>query len=184
MTTDDVEQAASLVGKILAAIGASYAGWRFLLPRFVRHWASYCAAHDISREFGPKAGSIIKSAIIDLEKQKNYSQAMIEALTKSSDLGVYICDSDGLCLTVNLVLENWLGMSREKACGYGWLAAIVDAEKAHHTWTWSVKNGTPYRDEYTIRNAQTGELIPAFTETVRIGTTNPVHVGFVRRKTK
>ena len=182
LTSDDIESSAGLIGKIGAAAGVAYGAWRLVLPRFRRYWITHCAVNDISREFGSKAGSVLKSAIMDLDRQKNYTQATIEALTKSSELGIYICDESGLCISINIVLEEWLGMSRDAARGYGWLGALVEHQRAHQTWVWSVKNGTPYRDEYQIRNAVTGEIINAKTETVRIGTDHPIHIGFVRRK--
>lgn len=182
MQIDDIEKTAGIAAKIVAVGAGVFGVWKFALPKCRRYWITHCAVNDISREFGAKAGSVLKAAIMDLERQRHYTQATIEALTKSSELGIYICDEAGLCMSINIVLEEWLGMSREMAKGYGWLASIVDQQKAHQMWVWSIKNGTPYRDEYQIKNAQTGELIDAKTETVRIGSEHPIHIGFVRRK--
>jgi PAS domain-containing protein len=182
MQLDDIEKSAGIIGKLIAIAAALFGAWKFAVPKFRNYWITHCAASDISREFGAKAGAVLKASIVDLEKQKYYTQATIEALTKSSELGIYICDEQGLCVSINLVLEEWLGMSRDAAKGYGWLAAIVDQQKAHQMWVWSIKNGTPYRDEYQIRSLQTGEVISAKTETVKIGTEHPIHIGFVRKK--
>lgn len=182
MTKEDIETAVGITGKSIGVIGAVGAVVVAIVPRARRAFSAYCAANDLAKTFGRDAGTVLKKLLVSESQKLSQTAAIAEAMTRAIHLGVYVCDSNGRNISSNAVLERWIGMSREKLVGYGWLDGIVDREKAFAHWRFAVENGIPYRDTYEIRNVDTGDTFKAATEAVSVNVDGgSIFVGFVRK---
>ena len=123
---------------------------------------------SIQKEFSPNSGKTLKDQLIRIEDSIAMNDIRIRKFTMNCHLrGIYECDEFGRCLWVNDTLADMWGKDKSEMYGSGWLSCIATEERENvwERWQFAVKNGTPYEDIYTVKNARTGEVFKVKTST-------------------
>lgn len=178
INTDDLSLAevSTTIAKVGAGIGIIWAGWKFLLrqiwPRMIKHFYAQHIGGQLFREFGEDAARKIKDALTNNRMSTARINARLDVICREMKIGLYICDATGKCIWSNQYLADLFGMDSTEVLGYGWLLGIADdeRERSHQRWMFSVKNDTPYRDEYHALNRRTGQKTLVMTEAEPIRT--------------
>lgn len=181
----DVTELVELVGVAAAVAGsvgsAVWAVYRFG-GRVCRVVTSVDHLHDL---FGnsPVAElhrivSGIRSTVGELEVRQRIAERHLA-------IGIYVCGADGKCNWANSFLCGQFGLDLHEMLGYGWMAAVANAERirVHAAWESAVTDDIPYEDRYTVIPKDGGESWEAMTEAwpIKVGDKVVCYVGYVTR---
>lgn len=175
---------------IFSLVGSIYVFYTWVWKNYRNWWMRYRYYHntgyylvkDIEDHFGAEAGAIIKKLISDKGYSILLSQKRLDIIENAINIGIYLCDASGKCTYTNKVLAEMFGLQQSDMLGYGWLQPIIDKQKTHYNWRFSVDNKIPYKDEYEIE--VDGETKQCYTEAIQSIEDGIVigFVGFVRYK--
>lgn len=191
---EHVKTIVTVIFYVLGIIGALYGFHKWIKPKADKFYSDSTyyketgihILKDIERNFGKEAGRVLKEIVQQRGLQIAIDEMRLNIIENAVGIGIYICDSAGMCTYANKTLAKIFGLSQEEMLGYGWITTIVDKQKAYSNWKFSVDNKVPYRDEYEIKNLEgiitcTTEAEPSYddSETVILG-----YVGIVKIKQK
>lgn len=180
-----VEKTGKVIGAASAVIAAAAAARRFLIPIVSREIKARRLIHGLLERFGQNAADVLADNLKALHIRQDRHTAKFTLMLKRMNIGLFICDAEGFCTWSNPPLWDILGLHESQVSGYGWLEAVVREERVavHENWRWSVKNGTPYKDEYTIdRDGQRFKCrAEAFAHHAADGRTVLFYLGYVEQ---
>jgi PAS domain S-box-containing protein len=102
---------------------------------------------------GRQIGQFLDRA--DAEEEIRRSEARYRSLVEASALDVWRCAVDGAVATDMPWWRSVTGQSTEEILGYGWLEAVVPADRGavESAWMLARDSATVYEDEYRLRAA-------------------------------
>lgn len=124
-----------------------------LVGNFRRHLGRRVLCDSLIDALGDNAADAIIQAtacVEHLQARHGEHHLRLGIAERHSSLGIYICDSGGLCTWANdWVRERW---GVPDITGWGWLSAIPagERERVHHRWLQSVQTGIPYTERYSV----------------------------------
>ena len=135
---------------------------KVIIPFLQRRKQRKEIVNKLISELGEHAPAIIAQNLKYLGGAIELLVAKMSLMTRRSNVGIYVCNEQGLNTWVNEPLAEMFGQTPEDMHGYGWLKNVVNREKEHRNWQWAVHNKTPYKDTFQI--IVDGEVRTIYTE--------------------
>jgi len=153
-----IKDIVSILAYSVTFLGGVYAFFKWVWPKLSPYFMDYMYVNftgvhvirDIETHFGKNAGRVLKEIIQRRGLDIAIDEMRLNIIENTIGLGIYICHSDGKCTYANKTLAKMFGISQEDMLGYGWLAPIVDKQKAYQIWKFALDNNIPYRDKYEV----------------------------------
>jgi len=157
-------QQATYFISILTAIAGWF--WRERVKVFILKLRDY---RQIANDY-PSLKAQLTETLNQLAEMRQLIQLSAlrwEVSWQLSDVGVYECAPDGSCTFANHALCMLFGLSESEMKGNGWLNAVGRNQTERMTiwqiWQDSVKNNVPYKAEYWVVPADSGEAVYCVT---------------------
>lgn len=160
-----------IVGSIILAF------WR----RIYRTYLGLCTVIGLRDRFGDSPGEAIHTMLQIAARARSENALKIDILARVNRVGIYICDTSGLCTATNGVLCELFGRDSKDMLGKGWLGAVIEKDRyrVEEEWRNSLQFGLPYRASYTIHNDRHNVTVECVSEAYAIIDKNGVVSGFV-----
>jgi PAS domain S-box-containing protein len=100
-------------------------------PGVVRSWvASFWALREADAIVGVASRVSDETARVDTERALRKSEAQFRAICEACPVGIFLTDAAGSNLYANPTSASQMGLSAERALGYGWESAIHPEDRA------------------------------------------------------
>jgi PAS domain S-box-containing protein len=104
----------------------------------------------IEAELKPNGGSSIRDAINRIESKLTATDQKMMALLKTMPYGMWLSDSNGRCIDMNLALCNITGRSESELIGENWSKWVKEKTLVYEEWSRCIENEIDFEMEYTF----------------------------------